>query len=302
MFVKLKSEVQKNPSKYHFFGIDINEFFFSILDSITGLTKLNNILSFNQPASYIAKVNYAFLRQNHKEIYTGELPSNPIQMKELINIIPDKYTISINGSKYIIIGEDMTFDYFYPILDENNLQVNTKDQAIVYVNNNGFDRIRQAYRGTAVKEYMTIKYDNKAEGSVANFKDKLEQFVQARIDDVAKLKRTFMYNELDPINPERSLRVKTTEQIIKSVTYTSNILLAILITLVTISIIFIIKRYIANKNTVIGILIAQGYTPLQIASSLSVFAIFTLLIGDLLGYIVGFMLQSTGIRILENYW
>ncbi|UWV82272.1 FtsX-like permease family protein [Mycoplasmopsis cynos] len=220
----------------------------------------------------------------------------------MLSILPDKYTLNVNGSKYIIVGEDISFDYFYPILDENNLQINTKDQAIVYVNDNGFDRIRQAFRGTVVKEYLTIKYDGKADGNLNNFKNNLETFVQSNIDDVAKLQRTYLYNELDPINPERSLRIRTIEQIIGSVSYTSNILLAILISLVTISVIFIIKRYIANKNKVIGILIAQGYTPLQIAASLSVFAIFTIVIGDIIGYITGFMLQGKGIRILESYW
>ncbi|EIE42262.1 ABC transporter permease protein [Mycoplasmopsis canis UFG1] len=302
IFVKLQDEISKNPTKYQFFGIDLNEFFFAILNSITGLAQVNNVLTFDQPASYIAKVNYAFLKQNNKEIYTGEIPKNPVEVRELINLIPDKYTININGSKYIIIGEDISFDYFYPILDEANLQVNTKDQAIVYVNNNGFDRVRQAYRGTLVKEYLTVKYDGKSDGSLKNLQNNIENFVQSQIDDVANLKRTYLYSELDPINPERSLRVKTVEQIINSISYTSNILLAILISLVTVSVVFIIKRYISNKNKVIGILIAQGYTPLQIASSLSVFAIFTLLIGDLFGYIVGFLLQSQGIKILQSYW
>ncbi|UWV76965.1 ABC transporter permease [Mycoplasmopsis cynos] len=304
IFVKLEDEYKKDKTnkKYKFFDIDLYQFFDAVLSSITGLTKSNNILRFNQPASYIAKVNYAFLKNNNKEIYEGSIPENPIELNQLLSILPDKYTLNVNGSKYIIVGEDISFDYFYPILDENNLQINTKDQAIVYVNDNGFDRIRQAFRGTVVKEYLTIKYDGKADGNLNNFKNNLETFVQSNIDDVAKLQRTYLYNELDPINPERSLRIRTIEQIIGSVSYTSNILLAILISLVTISVIFIIKRYIANKNKVIGILIAQGYTPLQIAASLSVFAIFTIVIGDIIGYITGFMLQGKGIRILESYW
>ncbi|MCU9931331.1 hypothetical protein NW733_01000 [Mycoplasmopsis felis] len=68
------------------------------------------------------------------------------------------------------------------------------------------------------------------------------------------------------------------------------------------SVIFIIKRYISNKNKVIGILFAQGYTPLQIASSLTVFAFVTILIGNFLGYITGFMLQSIAIRVIDSYW
>ncbi|TDV24416.1 ABC-type antimicrobial peptide transport system permease subunit [Mycoplasmopsis mustelae] len=301
-FVKIGEEVTQKPEFYKFFGINLGDTLLKLIHSLTNLNKINNILVFNQVSSYIAKVNYAFLSRNNKEIYNGTIPDDPILMNKLLKNLPNKYKINVNGSEYLIVGSDITFDYFYPVLDENNLQVNTNSQAVVYVNDKGFDRIRQAYQGTLVKEYLTVK--NVTSSHLNNFqlRNEIEKVVQENIDDPTKLKRTYLYNEIDPINPERSIRISSIEIMITSLTFVSNVILAGLILLVTVSIIFIIKRYIANKNKVIGILVAQGYTPLQIAMSMTIFAFFTILTGDILGYITGFLLQSSAIRILDNYW
>ncbi|BBA22247.1 ABC transporter permease [Mycoplasmopsis bovirhinis] len=303
IFTKLADLVKESPERYTFFGMNLADILFASINSITGLTPVNNVLIFNKSSSYVAKVNYAFLTQNKKEIYTGVVPDDPIQATLLLNSLDEKYLLNINGSKYIIIGEDMTYDYFYPVLDENNLQVNTKDQAIVYVNNTGFDRIRQSYRGTVVKEYLTVKENKKLNNqSLRELKAEIEAYVQTQITDVTNLQRTFLTSELDGINPERSLRVNTIKKLINSVSTTSNFILTTLVILITISITFIIKRYISNKNKVIGILIAQGYTPLQIALSLSIFSFFTIIVGGLFGYISGFVLSGYGLVILSNYW
>ncbi|MCU9937397.1 hypothetical protein NW731_02795 [Mycoplasmopsis felis] len=132
----------------------------------------------------------------------------------------------MNGSKYLIIGDDISFDYFYPILDENNLQVNTKSQALVYVNDKGFDRIVQSYQGTLIKEYLTVKNNTKISNDL--LKKDIENFVQSKIDDNSNLQRTYLYDELDPLNPERSLRISSVEQLILSISYVSNIILELI--------------------------------------------------------------------------
>ncbi len=62
-------------------------------------------------------------------------------MESLINTIDDKYILDVNGIKFLIVGEDTTIDYIYPVIDENHLQVNTQNQALVYLNNYGFSRV-----------------------------------------------------------------------------------------------------------------------------------------------------------------
>ncbi|WLP85545.1 FtsX-like permease family protein [Mycoplasma seminis] len=295
-----KSKNATDNKTYEMFNVNLIDDLLKAINTITGLNKMNNILRFDQIGSYVAKANYAWLSRNHKKIYNGKLPTDPYKMVSLLSLLPEEFKINVNGSEYIIIGDDLTYDNIYPVLDEANLQLNPSSQAIVYVNSQGFDRIKQAYRGNLVKEYLLIK--NPTNLSNEALKEKLDVILKEETKNADDFQRVFLDDELDMLNPERSIRVTAMKGIVKSVDYASKILLSILVALVTISIIFIIKRYISNKNKVIGILVAQGYTPLEIAASMTVFAFFTIFIGDLLGYITGFLLQGVGLRILENYW
>nr|WP_307916568.1 FtsX-like permease family protein [Mycoplasmopsis bovis] len=112
-----------------------------------------------------------------------------------------------------------------------------------------------------------------------------------------------MYNELDPINPERALRITTIERMIGVISSSIIALMTLFIIMVSVAIIFIIRRYIANKAKVFGILLAQGYKPIEIAISLLsfVFAV-TSLIGGILGYSIGFRTQILLQNVFSNYW
>ncbi|SYV93567.1 Uncharacterised protein, partial [Mycoplasmopsis synoviae] len=183
-------------------------------------------------------------------------------MLALLNSLPEDNILNVNGVKFIIIGQEITADYLYPVIDEENLQVDTKSQGIIYVNQNGFDRIRNSYRNNVVKEYVVAKIPGETtDEQKSEIRNNIENYVQETIDDSAKIKRTYLTNELDGINPERSLRVRIIDSIISSINKSLIALTGILIFFVTVSVIFIIKRYIFNKNKVIGILISQGYSP-----------------------------------------
>lgn len=299
-FVNLTELPEYKEDKMSVFGINLVDIMLNAMNSITGLQRVNNLLVFTQASAYVAKVNYAWLKQNNKEIYGGYLPKDPVGMAQLIENVDKKYLLEVDGTKFLILGDDITYDYVYPVIDENNLQVSTKNQAIVYLNDKGFNRIRQNYRGNVVKEYLVAK--TKPNQDLDTVIKETREYVNQAVNDPAKLERVFRKDQLDPINPERSLRITVVTGIISSVTYTSNILIGILIALVGISIIFIIKRYISNKNKVIGILVAQGYTPLQISISMTAFAVFSVLIGGVIGYLTGFMFQASAINILSSYW
>ncbi|MEA4191213.1 ABC transporter permease [Mycoplasma sp. 2248] len=294
------SKVGNNIENYSPFGVNIIKLIEDVLNTITGVNKLDNTLKFDQTSSYIAKVNYVWLAKNNKKIYDGELPNNPIGMVELIKNLPEDYKINVNGSEFIIIGDDYTYDNIYPVVDEANLQVNTNNQAIVYVNSQGFDKIAQAYRGNVVKEYLLVK--NSTNLTNEDLKQELIQVVNKATNNSNDLPRVYLDDEIDGINPERAIRITAVKNFIKVIGFVSKILLSILITLVAISIIFIIKRYITNKNKAIGILVSQGYTPLEISLSMTVFAFFTIIIGGIAGYLTGFLIHAEAVKLLSDYW
>lgn len=287
--------------QFIFFDIDITKLFLDTLNSITIETYDENVIKFNDTSSYVAKVNYSFLINNNKAIYEGKIPDTPTEIERLINKLDSKFLIDVNGIKFIIIGEDITADYLYPVIDENNIQVDTKNQALIYVNENGFDRVRFAYQGNVVKEYLLIKTPE--EMKTSELKEQVTNIVNNNLESKnTAIKRVYEATETDPINPERALRVSILSGLISSIQNVSNIILTVLLVLVSTSIVFIIRRYINNKNKVIGILVAQGYSTLQLSISFTVFAMFTALIGGISGYIIGFILQEPIGKIFSSYW
>ncbi|QBF34679.1 ABC transporter permease [Mycoplasmopsis phocirhinis] len=281
------------------FGVNIAQILPELIQDIVEPKAINEIV-FNSPSSYVAKANFAYLIKNNKEIFNGQIPTDPLKINDFVNNLDSKYILNINGVKFIIVGQETTVDYIYPVIDENNLQVDTENQALVYVNNYGFSRVKLAYSGNVIKQSLLVKNNTKI--SNHELKKQITEIVDSSISDSNKLQRVFLANEVDPINPERSLRVSIVDSIIDLVAITTLTVLVILSFVVSVSIIFIIKRYIANKYKVLGILVAQGYSRWQIALSLSVFALLTSVIGGVLGYTVGNKLQLVLLEIFSGYW
>ncbi len=289
----------ENNKKTTVFGINFMSLAGKVINGIVEPKELKDIV-FNDINSYYAKVNYAYLAKNNKAIYNGTLPKNNVEMESLINTIDDKYILDVNGIKFLIVGEDTTIDYIYPVIDENHLQVNTQNQALVYLNNYGFSRVVAAYQGNVIKKNLLVVNGSKNSNEVA--KRNIINIVDSSISDANKLKRVFLYNELDPINPERALRITTIERMIGVISSSIIALMTLFIIMVSVAIIFIIRRYIANKAKVFGILLAQGYKPIEIAISLLSFAAVTSLIGGILGYSIGFRTQILLQNVFSNYW
>ncbi|WP_029512627.1 ABC transporter permease [Mycoplasmopsis iners] len=282
------------------FDINLLKLQYDAITSILEESVINGVV-FDNPRSYLAKVNFAYLANNNKSIFSGEIPNNPATVAKFINSLDDKYTININGIKFVIIGVETTVDYMYPVLDENNLQVNTTNQALVYVNEQGFQRVKNAYATNVVKEALLLKKPSNIK-NINTFKNEIKEIVENAIPNNNNLERVFLTDEIDTINPERSIRITAITKVIEGISLTTSALVLLFSFLVIVSIIFIIKRYIASKNKALGILIAQGYSPTQIAASLTVFAIVTAIIGGILGYVVGNKLQFVVLDTFSAYW
>nr|WP_307917750.1 hypothetical protein [Mycoplasmopsis bovis] len=244
----------ENNKKTTVFGINFMSLAGKVINGIVEPKELKDIV-FNDINSYYAKVNYAYLAKNNKAIYNGTLPKNNVEIESLINTIDDKYILDVNGIKFLIVGEDTTIDYIYPVIDENHLQVNTQNQALVYLNNYGFSKsCCFAYQGNVIKKNLLVVNGSKNSNEVA--KRNIINIVDSSISDANKLKRVFLYNELDPINPERALRITTIERMIGVISSSIIALMTLFIIMVSVAIIFIIRRYIANKAKVFGILLS----------------------------------------------
>ncbi|MBN0919530.1 ABC transporter permease [[Mycoplasma] gypis] len=298
------------------FGINIKKTYEKIFYAVTNEKEVTDLISYTDSASYLAKVNYAYLQKNKKEIYTGDISkylSNPFLMASFVANLDSKYKVTINSIEYVIIGQETTADYLYPVINEENLQVDTKRQALVYVNTNGFDRMRSAYPTFAIKNYLLVKSNpNKSMQVMQNGKlvskkqtpELLKEDLSNKIATYANnyIPKVYLAAELDPINPERSIRITLVQSIIKAISNVQTFSVIILISLVLLSVYFIIRRYINIRNKVIGILRSQGYRSVEIAFAFSSFCWMSTFIGGLSGYIIGHFAQGFTFEIFSSYW
>ncbi|CRH46130.1 Uncharacterized ABC transporter permease MG468 homolog [Chlamydia trachomatis] len=196
-------------------------------------------------------------------------------MQLFIASLDNKYKVKVNTQEYLIIGIDSSVDYLYPVINEENIQVDTNSQAVVYVNSKGFDRIYSAYPTFAIKTYVLVKAPTDARGRFLENKNP-QQLQKQFSEDINKInpnsfKEVYLRDELDNINPERMIRIVTIRSIVNSIKNATLYLITVLTILVAFIIYFIMKRYIEARNKVVGILRAQGYKTSKIALAFCAF-------------------------------
>ncbi|SYV89612.1 Uncharacterized ABC transporter permease MG468 homolog, partial [Metamycoplasma alkalescens] len=268
----------ENGGELEIFGINITTSIKKALFKIVQPIQVSNLISYTDSGSYLAKVNYGYANKNGKEVYTGDISqylNNPYGMQVFIASLDDKYKIKINTQEYLIIGIDSSTDYLYPVVNEENIQVDPSTQAIVYVNSKGFDRIFSAYPTFAIKEYALVKapVDDKGKFIAGSSPEDLKKEFSEMMTNINpnSFNKVYLKDEMDSINPERKIRVVTIRSIINSIRNASIYLISILIILVAFIIYFIMKRYIEARNKVVGILRAQGYKTSKIALAFCAF-------------------------------
>ncbi len=298
------------------FGVNFSEAILAAVDSFTEVTTDDYKIVISDVGSYLAKVSEAYLESNNKAIYnlTAEnAPKDSLEMQTLIEQTEDKYKINVNGLEFLIIGADSTVDYLYPVTDLNNIQVNTETQALVYVNQSGFDRVKESNANAVINKYFLVMAPDDTTPII--LQNKINEYIYISttglnnyndLSDVEKnnslFKKAYLYNETNPLKPEISLRVQTIEVLISTINNVNLLISSVLLFLIGIITIFVIKRYVSSRSKVLGILKAQGYKSIQIAASICLFALIVSFFGATLGYIAGHFLQLPIMHIFSIYW
>lgn len=329
----ISKKMKDDESKGEIFDLNLGAAFDSVMDAATEVITEPNIIKFLNVGSYVAKVSETYMLKNKKEAYTQKLPETIEEINSLINVLPSKNLLNINNQKFIILGKETAVDYMYPVLDSANINVDPQNQALVFVNKYGFNRVIQANQGLAISDYLVIKKGN-YNGVTINsetglpvtdeqqamlleenpsiefvtfkktkegLRDALNYYVQKR-GLSTNLQKAFLATERDPLNPERAMRVTTVQGVIDSVSKLQFYGVLFLVALVGAITVFISQRYIDNRRIVIGIMRAQGYQRSKIALSFIVFSLITALIGGTLGYIAGYSLQKPMMDAFSTFW
>ena len=266
---------------------------------------------YDENAAKIALVNEAYLNANNKSIYRGDIDSALNNLDQ----VDSKYKINVANVEFLITGTNLTVDYMYPVINNENLQVNPSNQAIVYVNQYGYDRIKRSNINSPTESYFLLE-GPKNGLTIEELQTKLNQIsyqwmndnktISPNIDpnDITKnpYQKAFLAREASLINPERAMRITTIEKMLAVLKNVQQIVIIILVLIVSIVIGFVVRRYIVSRAKTIGILKAQGYTSMQIALSICLFPLFVSIIGGTLGYIAGHFSQLGLFNILSIFW
>lgn len=288
-----------DESQGQFFGISLGNFYYQILNNTLVTKSFYNLVNVNDNRAYVIKINEAFLKANHKEVYTGKIGQTSEEIEQQIASLDPKYILEAAGLKYIIVGTDFTADYLYPVFDEKNLQVDPTNQVLGYVNKWGFDKARYSFRTTPIKSYLLIQLQPGA--SFSQFKQDVDKMITQNFGE-SKLERVYGATQVDFLNPERSLRISVATQIINGFQTVNVYLTLFLSILVIFAVAFITKRFISQNNKILGLLRAQGYTLFEIATSFIAISFFISFIGGILGFIVGFFLKIPVINLISGFW
>lgn len=299
---------EENGDSSQILGVDLAHFLNSGVKSITEIKEDENQIVLNENAGKIAIVNQSFLDENKKSVYTSSKLDEDLND---LSKIDSQYKINVAGVEYVIISKDFSVDYLYPVINNENINVNSKTQALVYVNQYGFDRAKRSNPNAPYENYFLLKAnDGENIKDVQTKLNKLLYQIQTGSEyqgtDVNSennsYKKAYLYNEQSLLNPERALRISMIEMMIYNLEFVQKFVGLLLFIIISIVIIFVIKRYIGTRAKVIGILVAQGYSVWEIALSICLFPLFVSVIGATLGYIVGLVSQLSIFNLLSIFW
>ena len=211
-------------------------------------------------------------------------------------------TIVVGTNVYQVVGIGTTPDYMFPIIDEKSPIPNANNQAVLFVNSYGFSSFLDAYRGNNQENYVAFKFYDDVPDDVR--KSVLES-MEAHADEIMTLSgfkavraREETKNALN-LSSQRILPIKTIKDTINAVSWVIPIILIIVVAFI---VMVIIKTQVSGMKKQFGILIANGYSKMQVAFSMTTIALLVGLAAGILGYIAGHFLEYAFTGAFDSYW
>ena len=277
-------------------------------------------LSYIDPSSLMAVVSSSYVDKNNlhlispskvEKIYNNALvEANGGDATEILEKkIKKNYStqvVWVDNTPYFIVGIGTTPDFSFPIISQENPIPDTKSQAILFVNKNGFKRIEDAFRNNQRENYIAYRFkDNVIIPS--NKKQKIIRDVEKISSEYMKwgnniknvVSQTFDISEPIILAPHRISTLYDLQKTINVVTYVSTSFL-LLFTLFVV--ILVIKRQIADNRKKYGILLANGYSKKSISFANTSIALIIASVSNIYGYVLGIIIQPAFLIMFKNYW
>lgn len=227
------------------------------------------------------------------------------------------HIVWVDKTPYIILGVGQTPDFAYPIIDEKHPVIDKKNQAVVYVNSRGFERIEDGFRANPRENYISFKFHNDVDYSIREkVINELQEITKNNsvIDSNGNVisfpKNTFgpnikMVTTYDDPNDQMTLTQERTSflsSLQKTISVVSNVTTTMLVIFVLLIIAMIFGVLITANRKSLATLLAMGYRKSQISFSTATISLLIGALPALVGYLIGYSLQFALINRFDDFW
>lgn len=256
--------------------------------------------------SYEIVVSPDYLSKSGKKIFSYEdwrkhVSDTQKDFDAWFQTIPDTYKVYIDSTPYIIIGTGISPDFMYPVVSFANVVPNKDKEQVVYTNNNGYERIYDAFRGNETEAFIVGKFNNGVTNKQAIL-NQINTLSTKYMSWPTNIKAGYMFDDTSNTLSPTALRVQFVPQIVRTVSVVSAFLTTFVLALSVFVSTVIIRRFIDNNRNSLGIMQANGYKKVEVIFAICVLVGIPTVLGSVIGYTIGFLLQWKAILLLDGFW
>lgn len=210
--------------------------------------------------------------------------------------LPAKYKIQVNSLTYVLIGSGMTPDMMYPVLNSNQLLVNSKNSGVLYLNSAGFARATFGSSNNP-QIYYSVRYPPDCTHKKAIFAQ-VQNFTKKHYGN-----NTAFYLD-DPKQPDYVLYLRANFlNNLQTMVLIITLIIALIIGLLSLFFIATLLRSIIKQSKVtFGVGLANGISKLELALSFFPFALLPAVLCGTVGYLISYFLMSPMNSVYNDYW
>lgn len=275
--------------------------------------------------SYQAVISPTYASKNNiksisKETLTNILNNNELQdklhdqnvtfdeTKKVIENVAKMYGASksliyIGSTPVFVTGIGITPDFAFPIISQDVAVPNSNNQAIIYLNNAGYHRIKDANPGSDTENYIALKFtDDATEADRADVVNSVNEFANRFMSWPKGINAIEKYDSSDESVLMAPTRITFLDKISGAVSKISWIVTSVLLAFASFIVILVVRKQIDTRKKELGILMANGYSKSQVSVSMMMLSIMVVVIPAALGYLTGHFFQFILIDIFRDYW
>ncbi len=212
-----------------------------------------------------------------------------------------KNLIKIAGATpSFILSAGITGDYVYPVVSISRPIPNTKKECVVFGNKSFYERIHASFLGNEEEKYVVGKFYNPKNGQ--KILNEINTKCKTIMSWPENINPAYMATDLSCTLNAAAFRISYIPQLVSKIDVITYLLTIFVITISLVISVIIVRRYVSNSRTTIGVIQANGVKKWNIALSLTPFALIPSLIGGISGYLLGTFLQKPAIGLFSNFW